>query len=177
MQGLEVAGRYAQALLDLATEKNCVDAVLKDMTALIQVASSNDDFSNFLTTPLVKEDKKARVLLRIFDGGHELTLKFIQLLTRNKREMYLPLIAEEFVAKLNVIRGIVPMTFTTATALDDNVKQAILTKLNASVKGDIQLTEKVDESIIGGFIVRMGDTQIDASVARQLTNLKQRLRQ
>lgn len=177
MQGLKVAGRYAQALLELSIEKDCVDNVLEDMKALVEVANTNDDFANFLTTPLVKEDKKAKILRRLFKDAQEITVKFMDLLTRNRREMYLPLIAEQYINKLNSIRGIVPMVFTSAQALDKKVKTTILDKLNASVKGTIALTEKIDESLIGGFLVRMGDTQIDASVSHQLTNLKQRLRQ
>jgi len=102
-------------------------------------------------------------------------LKFVHLLTKNRREMLLPLIAEEYIAKVKAVRGIVPVTLTSAHKLDDKVKQSILDKLNKAVKGEIELNEKIDEDLIGGFVVRMGDTRIDASVAHQLNELKQRL--
>lgn len=175
MAGLKVAGRYAQALIELADEKQATDAVLKDMEGLLNTTNENKDFYVFLNSPLIKADKKNNIFDKLFGDFQQITLSFIHLLTKNKREMILPIIAEEFIVKLNEIRGIVPMTLTSATKLDDGVKASILEKLNKQVKGSIQLTEKIDESLIGGFVVRMGDTRIDASISHQLNEMKQRL--
>lgn len=175
MKGFKVAGRYAQSLLELAQEQKSVDAVLKDMAAFIDVANGNRDFTAFLNNPIIKSDKKSDVLDKVFPSFEKLSTKFTHLLTKNRREMLLPLIAEEFIAKVKAARGIVPVTLTSATKLDDTVKQSILDKLNKAIKGEIELNEKIDEDLIGGFVVRMGDTRIDASVAHQLSELKQRL--
>jgi len=175
MKGFKVAGRYAQSLLELAQETNAIDAVLKDMSALIDVANENSDFTAFLNNPIIKADKKNSVLDKIFPSFQDLSRKFSHLLTKNRREMLLPLIAEDFVAKVKAVRGIVPITLTSAHKLDDQVKQSILDKLSKSVNGKIELSEKIDEDLIGGFVVRMGDTRIDASVSHQLNELKQRL--
>ncbi len=175
MKGFKVAGRYAQSLLELAQEKEVVDAVVKDMTVFIDVANENRDFAAFLNNPIIKSDKKNAVLGKIFPDFQGMTIKFFQLLTKNRREMLLPLIADEFVAKVKAARGIIPVTLTAARQLDPEVKQSILDKLGKSVKGEIELNEIEDEALIGGFIVRMGDTRIDASVAYQLSELKQRL--
>lgn len=175
MAGLKVAGRYAQSLVELANEMQNTDAVLKDMELLLATTNGNKDFHVFLNSPLIKADKKNSIFDKLFGGFQEVTIKFIHLLTKNKREMILPVIAEEFIAKLNEIRGIVPITLTSAVKLDEGVKATILEKLNKSIKGSIELTEKVDESLIGGFVVRMGDTRIDASIAHQLNEMKQRL--
>lgn len=175
MKGFKVAGRYAQSLLELAQEQKSVDAVLKDMAAFIEVANENRDFAAFLNNPIIKSDKKSSVLDKVFPSFEKLSRKFTHLLTKNRREMLLPLIAEEFIVKVKAARGIVPVTLSSATKLDDTVKQSILDKLNKAVKGEIELNEKVDKDLIGGFVVRMGDTRIDASVAHQLSELKQRL--
>lgn len=175
MKGFKVASRYAQSLLELSQEKNVVDAVLADMNAFIKVANESADFTAFLNSPVIKSDKKQAVIKKVFPSFQELTQKFSALLTKNRREMLLPLIAEEYIAKVKEARGIVPVTLTSARKLDDSVKKAILDKLNKAVKGDIELNEKVDEELIGGFVVRMGDTRIDASVHHQLNELKQRL--
>ncbi|PWH85536.1 ATP synthase F1 subunit delta [Brumimicrobium oceani] len=175
MEGLKVASRYAQSLIELADEKQVTDAVLKDMEFLLATTNDNRDFHVFLNSPLINADKKNDVFNKLFGGFQEISKKFIHLLTKNKREMILPIIAEEFIAKLNVIRGIVPMTITSAVKLDAKVKDTILERLNKSIKGSIELTEKVDESLIGGFVVRMGDTRVDASIAHQLNEMKQRL--
>jgi len=175
MAGLKVAGRYAQALIELADEKQVTDAVLKDIETFLVTTNENKDFHVFLNSPLIKADKKNNIFDKLFGDFQQITLSFIHLLTKNKREMILPIIAEEFIVKMNEIRGIVPMTLTSATKLDDGVKASILEKLNKQVKGSIQLTEKIDESLIGGFVVRMGDTRIDASISHQLNEMKQRL--
>lgn len=175
MKGFKVAGRYAQSLIDLSQERDAVDAVLKDMTALIDVANENRDFTAFLNNPIIKADKKSAVLDKVFPSFEETSRKFTHLLIKNRREMLLPLIAEEFIAKLKASRGIVPVTLTSAHKLNDEVKKQILAKLKKAVNGDIELNEEIDEDLIGGFVVRMGDTKIDASVSYQLNELKQRL--
>jgi len=175
MAGLKVAGRYAQSLIELSDELKVTDAVLNDMEQLLATTNENKDFHVFLNSPLIKSDKKNDIFGKLFGDFQDVTKKFIHLLTKNKREMILPVIAEEFITKLNTVRGIVPMTLTSATKLDEGVKATILEKLNQGIKGSIQLTEKVDEALIGGFVVRMGDTRIDASIAHQLNEMKQRL--
>ncbi len=175
MKGFKVAGRYAQSLLELAQENDAIDAVLKDMTAFINVANENQDFAAFLNNPIIKADKKNAVMDKIFPAFQDISRKFSHLLTKNRREMLLPLIAEEFIAKVKALRGVVPITLTSAHKLDEQVKQSILDKLSKSVNGKIELSEQIDEDLIGGFVVRMGDTRIDASVAHQLNELKQRL--
>src|SRR5690554_5224118 len=110
MQGLKVASRYAQSLIELAEEKQVTDAVLKDMKYLLATTNENRDFHVFLNSPLINADKKNNVFAKLFDDFQDISKRFIQLLTKNHREMVLPLIAEEFISKLNVIRGIVPMT-------------------------------------------------------------------
>jgi F-type H+-transporting ATPase subunit delta len=175
MKGFKVAGRYAQSLLELSQEQKSVDAVLKDMAAFIDVANDNRDFTAFLNNPIIKADKKNAVLDKVFPSFQELSQKFVHILTKNRREILLPLIAEDYIAKVKADRGIVPVTLTSAVKLDDTVKQSILAKLSKAIKGEIELDEKVDEDLIGGFVVRMGDTRIDASVSHQLSELKQRL--
>ncbi|WP_107039543.1 ATP synthase F1 subunit delta [Brumimicrobium mesophilum] len=175
MEGLKVASRYAQSLIELAEEKQATDAVLKDMEYLLATTNGHNDFHVFLNSPLINSDKKNNVFDKLFGDFQEISKKFIRLLTKNNREMILPLVAEEFITKLNTIRGIVPLTITSAVKLEDSVKAIILERLNKHIEGSIELTEKVDESLIGGFVVRMGDTRIDASIAHQLNEMKQRL--
>lgn len=175
MEGLNIAKRYAQSLIELSNEQNSTDAVLNDMRAVIDAAEESNDFRAFLKSPLIKEDKKAAILNRIFGGFNELSHKFNNLLIKNKREYLLPLIAEEYIAKVNDERGIIPMTLTSATKLSTEVRDSIVDKLNAKLNAKIELTETIDESLIGGFVVRMGDTKIDASVSYQLEKMKQSL--
>src|SRR5690554_1639363 len=101
MAGLKVAGRYAQSLIELSDELKSTDAVLNDMEQLLKTTNENKDFHLFLNSPLIKSDKKNDIFEKLFSDFQEVTKKFIRLLTKNKREAILPIIAEEFITKLN----------------------------------------------------------------------------
>jgi F-type H+-transporting ATPase subunit delta len=169
------ASRYAQALLDLAIEQNKLDAVAADMKYMATVCAENPELELMLQSPVVKADKKLSVLNAIFDQFDQLTNLFVDLIVKNGREAYLSQIASSFDVLLKAHQGIVPVTLISAQKLDDKVKKEIVSKVQASITGTVELTEKIDSDLIGGFIVRMGDTQIDASVASQINKLKQRL--
>jgi F-type H+-transporting ATPase subunit delta len=111
----------------------------------------------------------------LFGHFDSLTTSFIRLITNNRREYMLAEIAASFEAQWKAARGIVPVTIISATALDSATKESITKKIQAVVTGSLEINEIVDESLIGGFIVRMEDKQMDASVASQFNNLKQRL--
>ena len=100
---------------------------------------------------------------------------FIDLITRNRREYMLVEIAQSFSTQLKAYRGIVPITLISAVQLDSATKEKIFDKVRASVTGVLEINEIIDPSLIGGFIIRMDDKQIDASISSQLSNLKQRL--
>lgn len=175
MKSSKSASRYAQALLDLAIEQNKVDAIAADMKYMATVCAENRDLETMLQSPIVKADKKIAVLSAIFDQFDKATTMFVELIVKNGREAYLPQIASAFDAILKQHLGIVPVTLISAQKLDDKVKKEIVAKVQASTTGTVELTEKIDADLIGGFIVRMGDNQIDASVASQINKLKQRL--
>lgn len=175
MKSTKVASRYAKSLLELAIEQNKVDAILGDMNFLLQTNADTRDFELLIASPIVKADTKIDIFEKVFDQFEELTMSFIKLITSNRRESYLPVIAREFEAQVKAYKGIIPMTLISATPLDSSTKKSILSKMEGSVNGTLEVTEVIDESLIGGFIVKMGDMQVDASVASQFNNLKQRL--
>lgn len=175
MKSTKVASRYAKALLELAVEQGKVDSVSGDMQYLSEVSNQSHDFELLLSSPIVKADTKIAIFERIFEQYEEVSMAFVKLITKNGRESMLPAIAESFDSQVKEFKGIVPMTLVTAKPLDEKTKSLILSKVQSLVSGQMEMEEKIDESIIGGFIVRMGDTQIDASIASQFTNLKQRL--
>jgi F-type H+-transporting ATPase subunit delta len=175
MKGTKVAARYAKALLELAIERKSVDSVLGDMQFLLQVNNEARDFELLIASPIIKADKKLEIFKLVFEQFEELSMSFVELITKNGRESYLPAIAEAFEAQVKDHKGIVPMTLVSAAPLDAKTKDAIVAKVQSSVKGTLEITEVIDEELIGGFMVKMGDVQIDASVASQFNNLKQRL--
>ena len=175
MKGTKVAVRYAKALLEISIENKSIDSVLSDMQSLSKTINENHEFELLIASPIVNSSKKLEIFEKVFNSFEKISMSFIRLITKNGREVFLPLIAESFAAQVNELRGIIPMTLTSAIALDETTKKQIIAKVQEAVDGQLEIEEKIDESLIGGFVVRMGDTQIDASVLSQFNNLKQRL--
>ena len=175
MGNLAAASRYSKALLELSIEQGKVDSVLGDIKFFQEVFNSSKDFELLLHSPVVRSDKKIEIFEKVFEQFEELTMSFMKLLTNKGREDLLDEIAFTFELHVKEYKGIVPVTLTTAQPLDDATKELIMSKVAPIINGKPEVTEKIDEEIIGGFVVRMGDTQIDASVESQLNNLKQRL--
>ena len=173
MKSNKSAVRYATALLELATEHNKVELIEQDILQLLKTAEEVHDFQVFLNSPLIIIDKKIAVIKQIFTDFNQTTIDFLSLVTQNGRETVMIDIAKQFVSLLKAQRGIVPITIISAQQLEDHTKQSILSKISAAITGTAEITEQIDADLIGGFIVRMGDHQIDASVASQLKRLKQ----
>jgi len=175
MKNSKSAPRYSQALLDLAIEQGKLDSISADMKYMSDVCAENHDLELMLQSPIVNSDKKLAVLNAVFDQFDTVTKSFVELIVKNRREGILSQIARSFDTQLKDYKGIVPVKIISAQPLDAGVKKTILENLEKSVKGTLEVTEEVNTDLIGGFIVRMGDTQIDASVASQLGQLKTRL--
>lgn len=175
MKGSKIASRYATALLEISIEQNKVDQVLSDMKYLLEVNNETRDFQLLLDSPIVKGDKKIAIFEELFGQFEDVSMSFVKLITQNRRENFLPEIADAFDLQVKEHKGIVPITLISAVPLESATKERILEKVEKSVTGQLEVTELIDESLIGGFIVRMGDKQIDASVASQFNDLKQRL--
>jgi F-type H+-transporting ATPase subunit delta len=175
MKSTKSAGRYAKALLELALDQNKIEVIENNMQQILTVADEAHDFQVFLNSPLIKVDKKIEVIKSIFGNFDALSISFLELVANNGREAFITDIAQAFLTQLKEHRGIVPVTIISAQKLDAKTREQITAKISASIKGTLEITENVDESLIGGFIVRMGDHQIDASVSNQLNRLKQEL--
>ncbi|MDC1202873.1 ATP synthase F1 subunit delta [Crocinitomicaceae bacterium] len=175
MKSTKSAIRYAKALLELSIENSNLDEVSSDMRRIVESSNETNDFKVFLSSPVIKSDKKIKVLKVLFVGFEKLTSSFIDLITKNKREYLLVEIAEAYLYLLKKHQQIVPVSITSARKLEKETLNQILDKMKSHVEGDFEVTEEVDESLIGGFIVRMDDKQIDASVLTQLNRMKQEL--
>lgn len=175
MRSTKAASRYAKALLELAIEHDKVDQIAGDMHYLSEVSSETKDFQQLLNSPVIKADKKIAIFNELFGQFEDVSSMFVKLITKNGREYMLHVIAESFDQQVKAYKGIVPVTLISAKPLDKATKEKILDKVRESVKGTLEVKELIDESLIGGFIVRMDDKQIDASISNQFNNLKQRL--
>lgn len=169
-----VASRYVRSLLGLAVEQGELETVYQDMLLITKVCSGNHDLVVLLRSPIIKHDKKKVILEKIFGGKvSKLTMAIIDIITRKNREAILPAIASEFHVAYNEFKGIQKATITTTIALDDKLKAEIETIVKKlSNRKSIELEEKIDKDLIGGFVLNVGDKQIDASVSSKLKSLK-----
>jgi len=175
MNSTKTASRYAKALLELAIEKDKLEVVASNMRGIVAAHEETHQFHLFLTSPLIQSSKKIEVLNQIFDYFDELSISFVDLIAKNKREGMLIEIAIAFEEQYKSHLGIIPVTLVASKKLDQETVNKILYKVKPAVKGTILLNEKIDADLLGGFIIKIGNTQIDASVSNQLNNLKQRL--
>ena len=173
MSEYRIASRYAKSLLDLADEKGALEDVNKDMLMFSQLADENRELTLMLKSPIITHDKKLNILNQLFSGKvNDLTLAIFQILTRKHREGYLPAIAKEFYHQYNVKKGIEEATVTTTFALNDTLREEFETVVKKISGKKVALSEKVDEELIGGFVLKIGDRQIDDSVSARLRALK-----
>lgn len=170
-----LAARYAKSILDLAMERDQLDDVYKDMLFLQAVCRASRDFVNLLRSPVIKPDKKGKILDTILAGRvSALTTAFYKLLLNKEREAYLPEIAAAFIDQYKEVKGIRTVKLTTAVAVSENVKKTILEKVrSADGAKDIELNTEVNEELIGGFILEIGDKMVDGSIAYELNNIRQ----
>lgn len=168
-----VATRYAKSLLDLALDTGKLEQVYKDMQLIKSVSVSNDDFVNMLENPIIKTDKKQTILKKIFDGViDELTMKFMMLMAEKRREGLLDDISKAFVEQYKKYKNITTAVVVSASGLDPQAREQLLAKIREAAPGEVDLHEHVDKSLIGGFKVKVGDRQIDATILRKLNDLR-----
>ena len=173
MKATRLSSRYAKSLLGLVVEQNKLEDTLSDMKHIVSVCSENKDLSLLLKSPIVKTDKKMSILSEIFSKSiSDVTMSFIHIITSKKREMYLEGIAESFISLYKAHNNIESVTLTTAVPIDENTKSEILSYIKKNGKTEVELTEIINEDILGGMIVKMGDKQLDASVIRDIKELK-----
>jgi F-type H+-transporting ATPase subunit delta len=169
-----VASRYVKSLLGLAVEQGVLEAVHTDMQFFDKVCHSNRDFVLMLKSPIIRHEKKKEILKKLFSGKvHALTMSIIDVLTSKNREPILPAIATEFHNAYNVYKGIGKASVISTIPVDAKLRgelEAIVKQL--SNMKQVELEEKVDKDLIGGFILNVGDRQIDASIKNKLKALK-----
>lgn len=170
MKGTKSSIRYAKALLELSVEQGKIDLVSNDLNFFCNSCKDNYDLLVFLKSPVINSDKKILILNELFSHFDTLTKSFFRLITKNRRESLLLLISESFLNLVREHKGIVKVHLTTASKLEQTTKDKILSKIK--IAGEIELSENIDPSLIGGFVVRIGDIQVDASIENQLKKLK-----
>ena len=178
MNNPRLAGRYAKSLLDLAIEQKQLDAVYSDIKFLRSICKSNPDFVALLKSPVIKADKKEKIIESITTGRVAvLTSLFIQLLVRKARESNLPEIVNAFVEQYNKLKDIHHVKITTAVPMSAEAEQAIVSKVRSNTPiQNIELETMVEDALIGGFKLEVGGTLVDATILRDLNDVKKQFK-
>ena len=168
-----VASRYAKSLIELAEEKKVVEEVYQDMLFFNQIAKDNRGLMLALKSPVVRHEKKLAILKAIFkDKVNPVSYTIFDIITRKNRESILDSIAAEFITQYNAYKGIQKAVVTTPIPLNPELRKKF-SKIVADATGKtVELEEKVDDKLIGGYVLRVGDRQIDASLKSRLNELK-----
>ncbi len=168
-----IGNRYAKALIALANEQGKLEEVYNDMKFFEAVCSENDEFRKIMANPIVRHEKKFGILKKIFENRvTNVTFSIFSVLTRKNREQLLYPIAQEFHKLYDEQKGIQKVQVLTPVALTDAQKAEFSKIVSESMNKTVELTEKIDESLIGGYVLKVGDTQIDTSVKHKLSELK-----
>jgi F-type H+-transporting ATPase subunit delta len=166
--------RYAKALIELSNEKQLTDAVYSDMLEIQSLLFESPELSDFLRTPQVDDRTKSRLINKIFSGHfQDITVKFFNLLIRKGRSKFVIYIVHQFVILYREQSGIVPASIKTAVGMSDKTKQQIIEKIRrATGKNKIELTEQIDKSLLGGFILSYDGNSYDASIKHKLEKIR-----
>ncbi|HWV80589.1 MAG TPA: F0F1 ATP synthase subunit delta [Hyphomicrobiaceae bacterium] len=169
-----VAGRYASALFDLAEEANQVRQVEKDLISLQSLLNESADLKRMVRSPVFSSDEQGRAIAAVAEkaGLAPLVVNFLKVLARNRRLFALNEMIRTFLALAARQRGEVNAEVATAHPLTDEQLATLKETLRASAGKDVQLITKVDPTLLGGLIVKMGSRMIDSSIRTKLTSLK-----
>jgi F-type H+-transporting ATPase subunit delta len=169
----KAAIRYAKAVLQQANETEVAEAMFEDMKSVYTTLKDSKELRSVLKSPVVKSNDKRDALLSIFEKQSITTKRLIQVLVDNKRIALLGAVASSYIDLYNESKGVKVAKVTTAVALTPSLEEKVLAKVKELTGStSVTLNKEIDPSIIGGFILRVGDLQYNASIANQLGNIK-----
>ncbi|OWK74111.1 ATP synthase F1 subunit delta [Flavobacteriaceae bacterium JJC] len=169
----KVAKRYAQGLLNFTQESGNTDAVFGEMGDIVKTIEKSRELQNFFGSPIIDVKKKVSIAMEIFKDFSPVTKSLLQLIIKHGRENQMQHIAQEFINKVEDMKGVQRITLTSATELSSENISSILKSSNL-VNHDKQFDVKsvISPDILGGYILRVGDQQVDESVKSKLSKLK-----
>jgi len=164
--------RYAKAFFILAKDKGLTSELREDGKLIASVCATSSDFNMLLESPVVKTSKKAKAIRSIFEGKvNEFSLNFLVLITENNREKYIPGIFRNLEDLYRKEEGVKTAVLTSALPLDGAIVLQVRRILENEFQAKVELSQKVDDKLIGGFVLRVDDQQYDASISSQLKKI------
>lgn len=178
MKLYKIAVRYAKALFDLAQEQNILDLVKNDVDLVIDTFSKSRELTTIMQNPVIKNDKKQAIIRQIFgEKVHKITTEFLCITIAKGRCPILLQILQEFIEMYKDFNNIITAYVKSPIKLDAESKAKIMEIISRSTKRKVELHEEIDESLIGGFIIRFAHKQYDASIRKQLLDLSKQFKQ
>lgn len=175
MNESKISVRYAKALFNLAVEKQMLESIKADVEMLNEICDIKE-FKEFLSSPIIPISKKQEIFKTIFQKNvNTFVSEFLLLLAKGRREVYLKIITLDFLKFYRDLLGIKEAELTTAVAISEDSKAKIVQMLTILLKSKIDIKHKINSDIIGGFVLRIDDKQIDSSVKTQLKDFKNEL--
>jgi F-type H+-transporting ATPase subunit delta len=173
MSEVTVAARYAKALIDLAQEQNAVEEMKNDMELFHHTLRVNPELKAVLANPIVSHTKKIKILDEVFSGKvDKASITFFKLMVNKSRGEVLYTTAQEYINMYDIKNHIIHANVVSATELSAENKKKMIADIQAATGGTIKLNAKVDPSLIGGFVLTVGDREVDTSIANDLKKLK-----
>ena len=172
-----ISTRYAKSLIKVGEGNHCLDALKTDMELISVTIAENEMFRQVVDNPIIKPSQKRKVMSELLEKWvHPLTLNFISLIIHNRREFLLADVARDFIDLYEKSKGIKRAHLVSAAGMDDQSKRQLQQQLNVLFKANVQMTAETKPDLIGGFILRVGDQQYDASLSSALQRMKKTLK-
>ena len=169
MRRSQAAERYANALFKFAVEKQQVEQIYADAVELASVCRENKIFVLVLKSPVISEEKKEKILIDLFEKRfNAITMKFLLILVRKNRELLVPEIARNLIERYKEYKHILTVHLTTAAPATEAIRNKVKEIIKDYTKWHVDLDQKIDSDIIGGFILNWSDMQYDASIRYQI---------
>jgi len=169
------AYRYAKALMGLAVEQGKVREIEKDMRLILDTIEGSDPLKDVLHSPVITDHDKGTALKALFQKTQPLTSELFNLLATNKRVVLLKEVGEQYVALFDKMQGQDVATVVTTVPLNASLEKKILKQLKDITGREVVIENEIDPGLIGGFILKMGDLEYNASISSKLGNLKREL--
>lgn len=171
-----VTKRYAKALFLAGEEEGKTEDIRKNIDAILITIAESEEFKEFLQSPIIKQSMKAKLFGEIFVGKIDaITLTFLELLAKNRREQFLASACLQYLALYKDSKGVKQASITTSRPLSEDHRKDVLSYIKKKFKIDVDLVENIDEAIIGGFKLRIEDKQLDASIQSKLKRIETEL--
>jgi F-type H+-transporting ATPase subunit delta len=170
-----ISVRYTKALFNLAKKNNILDVIKTDMELIYSTMNESKDLLLVFQNPTIKRSQKQEIINNIYPSINKVTYSFIGLLLKNRREEHLKDISRDFLEKYYKEKGIESAVLITSFPVDKTMLVKVKDVVKKALKTEVELSNKVNEDIIGGFIIRVGDKQFDASIKSNIERIKKKL--